>query len=317
MIPGSVRLEGKLYSEVGPLSEASIKMGLGKSQVELVSSGDGTFDTKIKVGMGFGVVGSQDLVIQVLPQELWHAPLNTTSSVLMVNVVNCGAFVAVILFLGIYLPGRLRRRLGAYPRRTARPAIAAALPESVPTYSERVTALTLTEDSDETSKEPRNRILYWYRLVVRLLQGITKALLGPQQTLREFAKESSDVLGPAAKYFIELTKTVERLLYSQYRPTESDVAKSKQLSRSIEEETKLRVTTQPLLARQVRGEGTGDQFEPNEVSVVGGARAFDFGGRVSTTSPWRQPSTWLWVLLILAVAYYACLLLFLLPLLVI
>ena len=316
MIPGSVGLGGKLYSEVGPLSGASIKIGLGKAQVELVSSEDGAFAAKIKVGMGFGVIGSQDLAIQVLPQEPWHAPLNTTSSVLMVNVVNCGAFVAILLFLGIYLPGRLRRRLGAYPRRTERPAIATASPEPASTYSKRVTALTLTENSDEASREPRDRVLRWYRFVVRLLQGITKAMLGPQQTLREFAKESSRVLGPVAKYFIELTKIVERLLYSQYRATEGDVENSKQLSHKIEEETKLRVTTQPLLARQLRREGTGTQFEPDDISGVSTAMAFDSGGKVLATSPWRQLSTWLWVLLILAVAYFAFILLFLLPLLV-
>jgi len=41
MIPGTIGLEGRLYSEVGPLSRALIKMELGKSQVELVSSEDG------------------------------------------------------------------------------------------------------------------------------------------------------------------------------------------------------------------------------------------------------------------------------------
>jgi len=297
MIPGSVGLEGKLYSEVGPLSEASIKMGLGKSRVESVSSEDGAFDTKIKVGMGFGVIGSQDLVVQVLPQEPWHAPLTTTSSILMVNVVNCGALVAVLLFLGLYLPGRLRRRLGVYPRRTARPAIAVAQPEPATTYSERVTTLTATKEADKASAEPRDRIFYWYRLVVRLLQRITKAFPGPQQTLREFARESGRVLGPAAEFFMKITRIVESLLYSPYRPTEKDVENSRQLTVKIEEETKIRVTA------QFPGEGTEAEF--------------GLGGRVSTTSPWRQLPTWLWILLILAIVYFACILLFVLPLLVV
>ena len=276
MIPGSVGLGGKLYSEVGPLSEASIKMGLGKSQVEPVSSEDGTFDTKIKVGMGFGIIGTQDLVIQVLPREPWHAPLNATSSVLMVNVVNCGALIAVILFLGIYLPGRLRRRLGAYPKITTRPAIAGAPPKPTPTYSERVTVLTSTGESEEASGEPRDRIFYWYRLAVRLSVRITKALLGPQQTLREFAKENSRLLGPAAKYFIELTKMVERLLYSQYRPTEKDGENSKQLSDKVEEETKQLVIVQPVVPGGLSGERTEVQYTPKEVSTGSLARVFNF-----------------------------------------
>ena len=110
--------------------------------------------------------------------------------------------------------------------------------ESAPVYSGSMFAPVLTKGSDEGSGEPRNRIFYWYRLVIKLVQGITKALLKPQQTLREFATESSRVLGPAAKYFIELTRIVERLLYSQHRLTEEDVGKSQQLSHHIEEELK-------------------------------------------------------------------------------
>ena len=316
MIPGSVGLQGKLYSEVGPLNGALIKMGLGKSQVELVSSEDGAFNTKIKVVMGLGVIGSQSMVIQILPQEPWHAPLNTTRSVLMVNVVNGGAFIAILLFLGIYLPRRLKRRLGAYTRRRVRPEMPTAPPELAPAYSERVTAITVTEESKGIVGEPRDRIFYWYRLVAKLLQGITKTLLKPQQTLREFAEESSRVLEPAAKYFIALTKMVEKLLYSQYSPKEADVDNSKQLSYKIEEETKLRATTQLLLTRQLHGEVTKAQFESNEIAIVGGAKAFELGSRVLTNSSWRQLATWLWVVLILTVAWYACILLFLLPLLV-
>ncbi len=238
MIPGSVGLEGKVYSEVGPLSGASIEMRLGKSQVESVSSEDGAFDTKIRGGMGFGVIGSQDLTIHVFPQEPWNAPLVVTRTLMMVNVINCIGIIAILIFLGIYLPDRLRRRLGAYPRRRATPVTVVAPLELAPRYSERLTVLTSTKESEEGNGEPRNRILYWYRLAVRLLQGITRALLKPQQTLREFARESGRALGPAAKYFIELTKMVERLLYSQYRPTEEDVGKSQQLSHTIEEELK-------------------------------------------------------------------------------
>ena len=125
-----------------------------------------------------------------------------------------------------------------YSWRRTRPAVAIAQPESAPVYSKTVLVHALTEESGETNGEPRNRIFYWYRLVLRLVQRMSRALLRPQQTLREFAGESSRVLGPAAKYFIELTRMVERLLYSQYRPTEGDVEKSKQLSHTIEEELK-------------------------------------------------------------------------------
>ncbi len=234
-IPGSISLGGKLRSEVGPLSGASIKMGLGQSQAESVSSKDGTFDTTIKMGMGFGLIGSQDLGIEVTPREPWHAPLKTASSIVMVNVVNCSGFLALLVFLGIYLPARLKRRLAAYPGRRTRPKIAVAPTLPVPASSAKIIIPASVEDNGKTSEEPRSRILDWYRLVARLLLRITKALLLPQQTMREFANESSRVLGPNSKYFLELTRLVEKLLYSRYSPTEEDVEKSKELSQSIEE----------------------------------------------------------------------------------
>jgi hypothetical protein len=316
MIPGSVRLMGKLYSEVGPLSEASISIRLGKSQVEVVSDQNGAFDTKIGVGMGFGLIGSQDMVIQVLPQESWHAPLVTTKSLVIANMVNCGSILIILVFLSVYLPRRLERRLGVYFRRRARPTVAVARLEPTPAYSESVLIPVLAKEVGETYREPQDRIFYWYRFVVRVIQGITKVWPTPQQTLREFARESSGVLGAAAKYFIDFTGMVERLLYSQYKPTENDVVYSKQLSDDIEKETELRVTSQPLLAQQVHGEGTEAQFEPDRLSIVGRAGKFESSERVLTIGRWEQFSIWLWIVMVLALACYVCILILLLPLLV-
>jgi len=234
----------------------------------------------------------------------------------MVNMLNCGGILALLIFLGIYLPSRMGGRLGAYPRRRTRPVLAIATLESAPRYSDSLLLATSTKNSEEISEEPRNRIFYWYRLVVRLIQGITKALLKPQQTHREFAQESSRVLGPVSKYFIELTKMVERLLYSQYRPTEADVQHSQLLCQKIEEKPKPRVIMQPSLPWQLHREGMGAQFDAKETFFVHREKEFDSSSRVLVTSPWRQLSTWLWVLMILTVAYYACILLFVLPLLV-
>ena len=233
MIPGSFGLKGRLYSEVGPLSGASIKLGLANSQVELVSAGDGTFETKIKTGLGPGLIGSQDLAIQVIPREPWHAALATTRRILMINVVNLSGVLVLLVILGVYLPGRLRKRLGVYPR-AAKPAVVGGPAELAPTYSERV-IIPATQERAEASGEPRDRIFYWYRQAARILGKLAKVLLAPQQTLREFARENSSLFGPLAKYFAELTRSVERLLYSQYRATERDVENSKELARTIEE----------------------------------------------------------------------------------
>jgi len=236
MIPGRIDVGGKISSEIGPLSGASVRMERGNSHAEAVSSEDGTFNTEIKMGMEFSLIGSQDLGIEVIPREPWHASLTTTRNIIVINVVNCSAILVVLVVLGVFLPGRLRVGIRTYFWRKIESGALAAQTEPAPVYSKDLITTDFPDERSEADGEPRDRIFYWYRLVVRLAQRITEAILKPQQTLREFVRETSRLLGPAAKYFVELTRTVERLLYSQYRATEKDVDKSKQLSHDIEKE---------------------------------------------------------------------------------
>jgi hypothetical protein len=235
IIPGVLNLKGKIYSELGPLNNAQIKLAIGQSQVELINQEAGAFQTKIKLGMNLGIVGSQDLTVQVLPAEPWHAPLVVTRPILMVNIVNCAGILVVLLVLGVYLPSRLRRRLGTYAPRKA-PSPTTELPRPVPAASGDLTD-SIPEDSGEGG-EPRRQVVYWYRFVTNLLARAAKAMLKPQQTLREFAQECSRILGPAANYFMALTRILERILYSDYEPTAEDIEKSKQLSLTIKEKIK-------------------------------------------------------------------------------
>jgi hypothetical protein len=71
-----------------------------------------------------------------------------------------------------------------------------------------------------------------------LILRISSTVFRPQQTLREFAREQSGVLGIAARYFVELTGLVERLLYSRYEPTREDEWRGNALAHTIEEELK-------------------------------------------------------------------------------
>ncbi|MDP6126620.1 MAG: DUF4129 domain-containing protein, partial [Dehalococcoidales bacterium] len=233
LIPGKVRLEGRIESSLGPFREALIKVYLGGSEAEFLSSEDGSFDSEVGVGMGFGLAGLQDLTVRVLPREPWYDTLSITSSLLVVNWVNSGLFAAILLFLGIYLPERLKRRLGVSTRRRPRVGTPALHPESAPVYTEGRIAITAA-GGNKISSGPRDGIFYWYRRAVNLLGRITSALLGPQQTLREFARENGRVLGAAASYFTELTAMVERQLYSKHSPTEADVETSRQLSVKME-----------------------------------------------------------------------------------
>ena len=239
LIPGSVELDGRLYSEVGPLNGALVTVGLGESQIELTSNENGALDGEIRVGMGLGVIGRQDMAVQVLPQEPWHRPLITTRSLVMVNMVNCGGIIAILVLFSILLPVVLRRRSRIYAEApVAAPVVAITPYRPTPVYSQEVRLPVIKRPGALDRGQPRNVILAWYRFVVGVIRVVTRVMLKPQQTLREFAGESHRILGPAARYFLELTKMVERLLYSQYQPTNEDAGKSRKLSRDIEEELK-------------------------------------------------------------------------------
>jgi hypothetical protein len=155
---------------------------------------------------------------------------------LLVNVVNCAGILVVLLVLGVYLPSRLRRRLGVYAPRKTPPATTTELPRPVPAASGDLTD-SIPEDSGEGG-EPRRQVIYWYHFVTGLLAKVAKVILKPQQTLREFAQECRRVLGPAANYLMALTRILERILYSDYQTTAEDAEKSKQLSLTIKEKLK-------------------------------------------------------------------------------
>lgn len=232
MIPGAIGFKGRLYSEVGPLSGAKIKVTLGRSQVELSTSPDGSFEAKINVGMGFQLFGSQPVEVAVVPQEPWNANLITTRRLIVVNVVNSSLVVVILLFLGIYLPGRLRKRFGLKASKKPTPVSEPVKPEPTPAYS--MTVAAPTEDIVEPAGGTRERILYWYRLVVRLIQRVIRVVPKPHETLREFAREARQALGPMGEYLMQLTKIIERLLYSRYEPAKEDLEKSQELSHGIE-----------------------------------------------------------------------------------
>jgi hypothetical protein len=54
--------------------------------------------------------------------------------------------------------------------------------------------------------------------------------------LREYGKEASQALGPAGKYFLELTYLLEKRIYGKPPTDASDIEKSQQLAIQIQKE---------------------------------------------------------------------------------
>lgn len=304
IIPGNLNTKGRIYSDLSPVSGATIKIQLGDSQTEFTSSANGTFDASLKMGMSFGIIGSQDLKISVFPQEPWYASSVTVKKVMVVNLINCGGILAIIIFLGIYLPGKLKRKLEAYPEPLIEHGILADLPDPTTAQNDTVVTPIATKEANDEGGEPRTRIFYWYRLTLKFVEGITSALLRPNQTLREFAHEASTPLGPVAKYFFEFTTMVEKLLYSPYVAKKMDIETSANLSLRIGEElgtgagselSLTQYTGSESATRTLNNETHDNTLEINPISLA-----------ISRNS--RRQLSWLWNFLIMAVLFYAILL---------
>lgn len=232
-VPWSAHFSGTVSSDSGPLGGAAVKVGLRHTEAKVASSSDGTFEAGMKMGWGFDLFGSDQLQLEVIPQEPWNEPVIITRNLLVVNVVNCGGLLGILGFLAVYLPYRLKRRLDRRPSKAALPG---AWPvEPAPAYNPAAASLDVTEAASvEPARHPRERILRWYSLVLRLVQRITRITIRPDQTLREFTRETEAALGPIGKRLVEFTRLAERLLYSKHEPSEQDVAVTRVLSENIE-----------------------------------------------------------------------------------
>lgn len=238
LVPGCLEAGGRLASEVGPVAGAGVTLELGGDETEVTTTADGALAMEMKLGMGPGVIGSQDLSLKAVPQEPWHDVLVVSRPLMVINWVNCGIILLALVALGLFLPGVLRRRLGirlrvpASPLTAAPPPVAAGRGASAAPVVPGPSILTVTEPA-ETGGDARRRIFGWYRRLARLVLRLGGSLLRPQQTLREFAGEQGKVLGPAARYFLGLTGVVERLFYGRGEPDKEDVLRSRLMSENV------------------------------------------------------------------------------------
>jgi hypothetical protein len=235
LIPGSIQISGKLYSSAGPLANAAVVITGGTTIKKVTTAADGTFSTKIGIGMGLSLLGTQGISVQVQPQEPWNAPLTSTKNIFLINYVTLVLILIVLVVLAVYLPRRFKKWFAVQPGKRARlPGL--ALPSQLPVYQTNPQLPLKPQKSPEKPVETDNSIFYWYRVALKLVQNITKVMLKPHQTLREYGKEANPALGPVGKYFMELTYLIEKRLYGKRQPDINDVQKSQELALEIQKQ---------------------------------------------------------------------------------
>jgi len=295
LLPLAQDIHGHVYSSLGVLEDASVKVTLGDWETTSRTRSDGTFHSRLSTGLNLSLLAIQELRVNVTPKEPWHKATSLTRKVIMVNPINVTGLLLVLAVSVVFLAGRWSRKAAS----SITPATPRPSPPLVQKESHQLPPepLKLGEQG-----RPESTLVALYRTVLKLVQGLTAMILGPSYTLREYAQACAPRLGLLAGYFQDLTMMVERLLYSQYSLSQRDIKYGRQLADKIEEASKLRPGMEFLPTAQLQGEGRGE------------AKSIELASVVSSTSWWRQSATWLWLLLVVTIAYYACVLLFLLPL---
>jgi signal transduction histidine kinase len=235
LIPGTINVTGELYSEFGPLENAVITFGMDDILTQTGTSINGEFTGNINKGMEFSLLGYQQISIDIQPSEPWNAPIKATRNIYIINYANIGIILAVLVIVSIILRARMGRRYRRYIKPSSR-----LVDDKVPVPI----SLTKTKIGKDTviiwNKHEKNslytRIIDWYIRALKIVAEITSSVLQPHQTIREYAEANGPKLGFLQKVFYEFTCFIERLLYSSHKPTEEDVAVSREYSDTIRKE---------------------------------------------------------------------------------
>ena len=234
-IPGSIQLSGKAYSSLGPLDNAAILISDGKTSKQIITAADGTFSTKLGMGMGASLLGTQTITVKVKPQEPWNASVTKAKNIFLIYFINIGLLLAILIFMAVYLPRRFKKWFtGRAGKKVKLPGM--VVPETVAVYAAKEEVSPKEKQNTEKEEEAKNPVLYWYRIALKYVQDFTKKMLKPHQTLREYGREASQVLGPAGKYFLELTYLLEKRLYGKHETDANDNQQSRQLAAEIQKQ---------------------------------------------------------------------------------
>jgi len=237
LVPRQFDVNGSVISELGPLQTALVKIKHDSDTQEFYSTDDGSFKGTLRTHYTFGLIGSESWIVEVIPQEPWNSSLLSSQKVLVINGINCGIFLALLIAIGIIIPKnfRIRNFQWTWRREKIQPEgiITDIPPAGVPVYREPViTMLTAGIGSDV---KPGVGIFYRYVLLIQLVQMMTKIVIRPQQTLREFVNGTRKTLGPITDYLLEFTKLIERLLYSRESTNDKYLSTSERLTPQIQD----------------------------------------------------------------------------------
>ena len=220
-LPKSIQLSGRIQSEMGPISDASINLVFNDISTTAKTASDGSFTATLDIPIDFSFIGQREINITVEPLEPWADFISINRQVVFINPVFTGLTLLAVLGLLFTV---LRRRRTADEKDAPQEELIGS-----PVYiTPQVSAIKLTGI--------KGRIISAYRAGLAIIEKITGVRMTPDITLREFLAMATRLLPRITWQLTELTGMAENALYSNRKPPEETASIAEYISDDIKKE---------------------------------------------------------------------------------
>jgi hypothetical protein len=246
LLPKAVRVSGRVYHELGPVSDARVSLNLKNSTSTTITSRDGSFNSIIRLpiwsesaplasnpfyfskpntGPTFDLspIHPQQITITVEPLQPWHTSLTVKRQFVTINPLIMGLILVFLVTLGLLIYKKSQTRL------PAEKGVPQAEVRELPT-------ITPPPQPKPKFTGIKGRIIAAYRGGLEAVEKVSGIGMAPNITLREFLKMATLLLPTVIRPFAELTTITEITLYAGRRPREDTATRAEQLATTIKEE---------------------------------------------------------------------------------
>jgi len=248
LLPGSIKISGRVYNEFGPIAEAPVSLKLKNSQTTVTTAPDGSFHGFIKLNIlptkapssnnqldvsksvtepffDLSPIGIHEIAVTTEQPESWGTAVGEKSRILTINPLSTGLIMAVLIALGLVIYRRKQTRMS---RQKVVSPVEVAEPSAITPLHSPVSKLKLTAI--------KSRVLSAYQSGLSIIEKITGIVMAPHITLREFLKMTQLPSPGVTECFAELTAITESTLYSAREPPQDTVTRAEKLATTIKEE---------------------------------------------------------------------------------
>jgi|GEM_PF-895183 len=220
-LPKSIQFDGRIQSEMGPISDANINLIFNDISTTARTASDGSFTSTLDMPLDFSFMGQREITINIEPMEPWAGSISIKRQVFFINPVFTGFTLLAVPGLIIIF---LRRH-----RTTNEKSVPQGEVIRFPAFiTPQVSATKLTG--------VKGRIISAYRTGLLIIEKITGVRMTPDITLREFLAMVTKLLPRITRQLTELTVMAESALYSNQNPPGKTANTAEQITDDIKKE---------------------------------------------------------------------------------